>query len=224
MIPVGAIEKGANDGQAEYVRSIIVALKSAVTTRTAVKGAAVRKGKRKGKKEALDGEEASVQPTTVATSVQKTPSILDPIFALLDPVLAIFRPFITSRVIITVLFLLLAYSWVRPSRGGRGVGYPGYTPAERILAYEEMWRREESALWDWLEDRVGLAHNNVYAAQFAKSEAPTERQRVLMARAMAKHVEDERMSERQMDDAIRTTEEKLTALKDAVQRQRGKKV
>jgi hypothetical protein len=37
---------------------------------------------------------------------------------------------------------------------------------------------------------------------------------------MAKKLHGERMSERQMDSAIRTTEERLSALKEAVKRRR----
>jgi hypothetical protein len=38
---------------------------------------------------------------------------------------------------------------------------------------------------------------------------------------MAKKLHGERMNERQMDSAIRTTEERLNALKAAVKRRRG---
>jgi hypothetical protein len=39
--------------------------------------------------------------------------------------------------------------------------------------------------------------------------------------AMAKKLHGERMNERQMDSAIRTTEERLSALKEAVKRRRA---
>ena len=40
---------------------------------------------------------------------------------------------------------------------------------------------------------------------------------------MGKQLDGERMNERQMDDAIRVTEERLLALKDAVARKKGAK-
>ena len=57
---LGPIEKGANDGQIEYVKALVAALNAAVTTKPPVKGTA-RKGKRKGKKEVFDAEEANAQ-------------------------------------------------------------------------------------------------------------------------------------------------------------------
>jgi hypothetical protein len=120
----------------------------------------------------------------------------------------------TSQVVIAVLVVLLLYIWISPParRGGAGLGMPGYAYPERLAAYEEIWRREESNLWDWLEDRVGL--DNIYVP--SGSVEQKERQKVLQARNMAKKLKDERMSERQMDDAIRVTEERLAALKAAV--------
>lgn len=135
---------------------------------------------------------------------------------IVEPIFSIVSPFITSQVIIAVLFVLLAYSWLVPTRGpGAGVAFPGYTSPERIAAYQEIWRREESALWDWLEDRTGLTEGVPLGAGVRHQ----ERQKVF-GRNLD---EDVNMSERQMDEQIRTTEEKLAGLKEAVERRRQKK-
>lgn len=84
-----------------------------------------------------------------------------------------------------------------------------------MAAYEELWRREESELWDWLEDRVGL--EGMYAPRMEG------RQKVLAAREMGKRLESEGMKEREVDDAIRVTEERLGALKGAVEREKDRK-
>ena len=109
------------------------------------------------------------------------------------------------------------YSWSFSSRApaARGVGFSG--PPERVAAYEELWRREESELWDWLEDRVGM--EGVYAPG-GKGD---ERQRVLAAKEMGRRLEGEGMRGRQVDDAIRITEERLGALKGAVEREKERK-
>jgi hypothetical protein len=70
-------------------------------------------------------------------------------------------------------------------------------------------------LWDWLEDRVGLEGGFV-----PKVEA---RQKVLKEREMGRRLEGEGMRGRQVDDAIRVTEERLGALKGAVEREKGLK-
>ena len=199
----------------EYVKSLVAALKAAVTTKPPVKGAP-RKGKRKGKKEVFDADEANAQRKESVAEEQQAAK-----WGPLEPVHALLKPYITSQVVIAVLFTLLLVTWFSPSRrGGMSVGFPGYTSPERLAAYEEIWRREESHLWDWLEDRVGL--DNIYAPGSAGS-SKLDRQRVLASRKMGKQLDGERMNERQMDDAIRVTEERLLALKDAVARKKGAK-
>lgn len=110
------------------------------------------------------------------------------------------------------------YSWFFPGRSsasrGGGVGFTG--SSERVAAYEELWRREESELWDWLEDRVGL--EGMYAPKMEG------RQKVLAAKEMGKRLESEGMKGRAVDDAIRVTEERLGALKGAVEKGKEKKV
>jgi hypothetical protein len=218
---LGPIEKGANDGQIEYVKALVAALNAAVTTKPPVKGTA-RKGKRKGKKEVFDADEANAQ-RSAAVAAEKEASnwgLLEPLHQALSPVISILNPFMNAQVVIAVLTVLLLFTWVNPPRrSGMGVAFPGYTSPERIAAYEEIWRREESNLWDWLEDRVGLDGIFVPSGDGEQK----DRQKVLAARNMGKKVEEDRMSERQMDDAIRVTEERLSVLKDAVARKKGGK-
>lgn len=98
------------------------------------------------------------------------------------------------------------------------MGFPITTP-DRLAAYEEIWRREESELWDWLEDRVGIADGGVPVARYG------ERQKVLARKGMGKKLsrewKDSKMGARQVDDAIKVTEERLGALKEAVSRKKA---
>lgn len=170
-----------------------------------------KKGRRKGKRD----EAAESAPEMVAAvTAQTAPNwgLFEPLHVLLSPFLAIIRPFLTSQVIIAVLFVLLVYTWIWPPYRRSGVGFPGFAGPERLVAHEEIWRREESELWDWLEDRVGLDH--LYAPSL--NPAQQERQKVLNTRSMSKKIANERMSERQMNDAIKVTEERLLTLKDAI--------
>jgi hypothetical protein len=211
---LGPIEKGANDGQTEYVKALVAALNAAVTTKPPVKGMA-RKGKRKGKKEVFDAEEANAQRQATVDAEMETPD-----WGLLEPLHKALHPFMNSQVVIAVLVALLLYTWINPpQRSGRSVAFPGYTSPERVAAYEEIWRREESSLWDWLEDRVGLDGIFVPSGDGQQK----DRQKLLAARNMGKKVDEGRMSQRQMDDAIRVTEERLSVLKDAVKRKKDGK-
>jgi hypothetical protein len=170
----------------------------------------------------------------ITTNDIKAPNwgILEPIHPIVEPILGLVRPFITSQVIVAVLFVLLTYSWIfPPSRSASSLNSsaPYTSRVDRLAAYEELWQREESSLWDWLEDRVGL--DGLDAVPFSSSFDPigtaaSNKQKVHASSAAAarsalgKKLQSERMSERQMDSAIRTTEEKLLALKEAVRRKR----
>lgn len=142
--------------------------------------------------------------------------LFEPLRPIFGPFTSILSPFINSQVIIAVLFSLLVYTWLFPSsHRNHGVGFPGYSEPERIAAYQELWRREESDLWDWLEDRVGL--DQIGAAKLG------EQRKASAEREMQKVLRDESMTEREVDEALRVTEEKLEALKGAVGRKKGKK-
>lgn len=79
---------------------------------------------------------------------------------------------------------------------------------DRLAAYEEMWRREESELWEWLEERVGMDRLN-------SGELHT-RKKVLQPRTVEERLREEHMDEREIKEAIRITEEKLHVLKSVV--------
>ena len=218
LIDVAPIETGAERGQTEYVKQITAALRAAVTTKPPVKGM-TRKGKRKGKKEVFDAEEAIIQREADIAEEKKASGWgpLEPVRQILEPIKSMVR-ISPSQFAIFFLGFLLAYNWFTSPRKGSNVGFPGYSSPERIAAYEEIWRREESALWDWLEDRVGV--EDVYRSPLS---GDREQQKVLGARKVGKQLQDERMSDRQMDEQIRTTEEKLAQLKEAVERRKVKK-
>jgi hypothetical protein len=132
----------------------------------------------------------------------------------LEPVVDIVQPLLTGNILYGLLVGLLVASWFRFGFSGKGsssrdvgIGYFG-TP-ERVAAYEEIWRREESELWEWLEDRVG-----------------TDRLRdvgkmPIDAQTMQNKLKDERMDAREVDAAIRVTEEKLRVLKASVEKNKA---
>lgn len=125
---------------------------------------------------------------------------------MLGPILDILKPLLTGNVVYGLLVGLLVAAWFGvgfPSNGSqRAVNMYGYP--DRLAAYEEMWRREESELWDWLEERVGLERLN-------EGRMPTRKP--IEARTVEEKVREERMDEREIQEAIRVTEEKLNVLK-----------
>lgn len=210
LTSLGPIEKGANDGQVQYAKDIVAALKTAVSSR---RGTAVVANS-KGKKVRRKGREKSVGKTTDGAIDSKPAKedwgLLEPIHGLVGPIIDILQPLLTGNILYGLLVGLLVASWFRfggrVGNGDLGMGYLG-TPA-RIAAYEEMWRQEESELWDWLEDRVGVDKLRDVGKMPVEAQMIQERLKV------------EKMEDREFDTAIRVTEEKLKVLKSSVEKKK----
>jgi hypothetical protein len=145
----------------------------------------------------------------------------------LGPVVDIVKPLITGNMVYGLLVGLLVAAWFsfgysRPNSGkdiGMGSFYAS-TP-DRIAAYEEMWRGEESDLWAWLEERVGMDKVMMEMGRGQVGKTGEDQ-----GKNFEEKLRDERgggMSEREIDTAIRVTEEKLKALKRVVERQKATK-
>ncbi|TID14707.1 hypothetical protein E2P81_ATG08662 [Venturia nashicola] len=206
------IEKGANDGQMAYAKDLVVALRNAVSVKE--KSKTGPKGKNKGGKRRKDVNESNPfqdNMNAVATAKANEPDwgLLDPLRSLLGPV----APLLSPTVIISFLSITIFIMWWRtPTRAGSGLGYSGLPTPQRIAAYEEIWRTEESELWKWLEERVGI-DGPTPAFLSAPGGDGLGEQRV---KDMEQRLVSEEMSERQMKEAIKVTRERLEALEVAV--------
>ena len=212
------IEKGAKDGQLAYSIDLLKALKAGVSSRPRT-GTSASRAKTKGKRRKGDASVSKPSTTSAGPSAQQKQDnwgLLEPLRGPLSPILDILKPAVSANMVIGFLVFLLVISWFRGSRvrgptKGAGVGFPGMATPERVAAYEEIWRREESELWDWLEERVGMREVGY----------PGGGQKVLRGKEMERKLEGEKMSLRQVDEAIRVTEERLGALKEVVERKKG---
>ncbi|KAE8443563.1 hypothetical protein EG329_001725 [Mollisiaceae sp. DMI_Dod_QoI] len=212
----GPIEKGANDGQVQYAKDIVASLKAAVSSHRGILAVVTGKGKKKGRKGRQSNSLA--KQTDGASETKSTTEdwgLLEPIHGILGPLVDIVKPLLTGNIVYGLLVGLLVASWFGfgfSSKGrGRndlGLGYLG-TP-ERVAAYEEIWRREESELWEWLEDRVGADRLRDVGKM------PIE------AQVIQNKLKDEKMDEREVDAAIKVTEEKLRVLKATVEKLKRK--
>lgn len=102
---------------------------------------------------------------------------------------------------------LLVAAWFGFGERRGTVGVERWGSAERMVAYEEVWRREESELWEWLEERVG--RGGVGGGADVGRGAPAVETGVPAGEGG-----------REMDVAIKVTEEKLRALKGAVEKRK----
>ena len=126
------------------------------------------------------------------------------------------KPLLTSNVLAGVLLVLLLTSWLRTPRGpgARGDGVFLASGPDRLAAYEEIWAREESALWDWLDERLAMP---------GRDAPPASRKHRVAAKeyGMAARLAEERMDAREVDDAIRVTQERLSALRAVAERRKA---
>lgn len=137
--------------------------------------------------------------------------MLEPVRDLLGPVADIIDALFAPQIIIPLLGALLIYSWF--FRGAStAVGPNQWSVAQRQVAYEEIWRHEESELWKWLEDRVAL--DRVQSSYVGGRVHEDKHNQVPLQPA--------NMKEREMDEAIRITEERLKVLKQKVEKDKSR--
>lgn len=219
------IEKGAKDGQQQYGDSLVKSLKAAVGRPRGLTSAS--KGARKGKKRKSEKVRRSETAADVARKDENW-GLLEPLRGPLGPVIDLARPVLKTELLIGVLFLMVIMPWMRGG-AARGdlttISGPG-----RLAAYEEMWRKEESQLWEWLESRANIdaisyqkgasAIDNERTVQKQKQK---QRQKVLKGRDVASKLREENMAEKEVEEAIRITRERLEVLEDVVREKKAKK-
>ncbi|CAK7199743.1 hypothetical protein SEUCBS139899_002426 [Sporothrix eucalyptigena] len=236
------IEKAANEGQAQYGRDILAALREALSFRPRAgtgsngaanggKGAKGGKKGRKGKAALASGPTSDSERSKPKPSAKSDWGLLEPVHGILGPVVDIIKPLLTGNVMYGLLVGLLVASWFGfgfngNNSGGSGVVLRrGSSYPDRLAAYDEMWRREESELWDWLEDRVGLdrlmdthagSHGGSGSGGGDSHHGQQPRKRVVEPRTVEEKMREERMDDREIREAIKVTEEKLQVLKQVV--------
>jgi hypothetical protein len=205
----GPIEKGANDGQLQYQKDIVAALKSAVQAKNPSKAGV--KGKKGGKKRKDAGETSPDLSASNSSAISKVPDphwgLFEPLRGLLGPIADLIHP----SLIIALLILTISILWFRLSSARAAnttFGLPSASP-QRAIAYEELWRREESELWKWLEQRAGVEEGGVPS--------------FLGRREEAKSGKGGEMEQRKVEEAVRVTKERLEVLERAVAGDREKR-
>ena len=207
------------------------ALRSGVFSRSRAitSGSKVKRGrKRKG-----DGE--TVKSVSGISSDQKKSSgwgLLEPLHMILGRVSDVCMPLINANSVICMLLFLLIVSWFRNSRvryaSPTHPSHPSsmFTTPQRIAAYEEIWRTEEEALWDWLEERVGTPSRLVPPARQKREKLDQNDRQYAKRRTASKTKYGDGpgtttggvkpMGEREIQWAIGVTEDKLKRLKQAM--------
>ncbi|KAB8772358.1 hypothetical protein FH972_026648 [Carpinus fangiana] len=188
----GPIEKGANDGQTQYGKDIVRFFTAQVSSKVA-KGPKTGGTKLKNKKRRTptNGSEELKEGAKSASAARNSAS-LSPLGELLSSIL-------TPVFGLSVLLLMMTVLWLRSGPSTKQ-GTPRLHGGNHASAYEELWRREENQLWDWLEDRLALDDIAPPVRTFS------DRRQVLLSPELG-YGETEKKNEKQMDEAIRITEE-----------------
>ncbi|KAF1991293.1 hypothetical protein K402DRAFT_389464 [Aulographum hederae CBS 113979] len=219
----GPIEKGANDGQTQYARDIVTALRAAVTVKSPF-SKAQQKGKtgksRRKKGDVADAPIAAVDFAPMAAKAEPNWGLLEPLRGTFGPIADVVGGVITAQVVIAVLAVMVAWLWWRQQPAvDTTVGRYGQLSPARMAAYEQIWRQEEGELWRWLDERVGVDSGGGLTGV---GQEKTENMREKKARGMARKLEDGVVGDREVEEALGVTRRRLEALEDAVRRRKEK--
>ncbi|KAF3910838.1 hypothetical protein ABW20_dc0105033 [Dactylellina cionopaga] len=209
----GPIEKGASDGQIGYNKDLLNAIKREFASKKPVAVAAGGKGRKKRRAGGDVGSAALVTAATIsapsaAVSATQKWGMLAP---LMEPITALVGEF-GAGILVALVIVMLSMSISRSIWGdNKGYQRGGLGKSEREILHE-MWMREEAGLWEWLEDRAGVAEALGFEARVGARYAKEGKKMAEEIRRQSGEM-DPRMVERQVDEAIKVTEERLAVLK-----------
>ena len=169
--------------------------------------------------------------TTVSEPAKKDDSwgVLEPLHGILGPIGDILSPFISSNMVIGFLLFIILFNYLRSGSSSSSKVIPSglsHIPnPERLAAYEAIWQREEADLWDWLDERVHFHQGATYPVEDQETLLKAERLRQKAAEGKAAEgikgrVKESKMAAREVEEAIRVTEERLGVLKGVVAAER----
>lgn len=220
----GPIEKGALDGQQQYGEDLVKTLRGAIgRARAATAGSKVLKGGKKKRKTSKRDKSDSPQPQTKKEANWGPFDIVRPI---LGPIVESVQPLVTMNVVVSVLGFMVLWMWFWGSSTSSTAIARGRL--DHTAYYDDLWRREESDLWDWLQERAGVdgsmvrdqLHDQAAQDKEAKSKLK-QRQKLLKSKDMQSRLREEKKSMKEMEEAVRVTQERLDTLQRALERQRN---
>jgi hypothetical protein len=203
----GAIEKGVNEGQASSSKDLLAELRKKLEGGT-VGGKRKINGKKKGgkrKKEELKDTERLPDLRKgrggifgkVQEAAESTGDVLGPVV----------KPLFSSTCLISILLLMVFYALIRVERTMSKLSARSTIDRAESAIDLGFGHVEQNALWDWIDTRVG-------------SISKEERDGRLIWNNLANEgVLDGGLGD--VEEAIRTTEGKLKALKAAVEKRKA---
>ncbi|EXJ75597.1 uncharacterized protein A1O5_00104 [Cladophialophora psammophila CBS 110553] len=231
----GPIEKGANEGQQQYGDSLVKILKGAVSgrprgTTNASKGSKLTKKKRKGEKKTKEEKIEEEKKQGVNWG------IFEPLRPL-SPVVDMLRPVVKMEVVVAILLIMVMWMWIRGPAGTTQLSLYK-SQSERLAVYDSLWSREENEFWDWLESRANIdtvSLRETSPRNFGRPDKNensdtakqrlTQRQRRKRSTSSARQdvearIKEEKINQREMEDAIKITKERLEILEKVMEKKK----
>jgi hypothetical protein len=202
----GAIEKGANEGQVAFAKDLISELRKKLETGPSAsglkkKGTGKKKPGKKRREEQQDDEKRLEEKKESGGVWGKVGDVIGNVTEILGPLL---KPLLSSTSLICILLFMVFYALIRVEIAMRSLGQVSVTQSTGRLGFG---RTDQSGLWDWIETRI-------------ESVAKDERDGHLLWQNLGgDSLTDEGLED--VEDAIRTTEGKLKALKGLVEKKRA---
>jgi len=207
----GAIEKGANEGGVSVATALVAELRKKLE-----KGASAGKQKSSGKKKSSKrkrGDENKPEESEREAKKERTGvlgKVLIPAQDIGDAVAPMVRPLLSPTGIIAVLLILVLFALIRVERTMRKLPTGAMSSKEPPRLNSKFGPDERNLLWDWIDSRI---------EQVSKQEIDGKLiwNNLAMVDGM---VGNQGLDE--VQDAIRTTEGKLSALKGIVEKRKLK--
>ncbi|KAK5098910.1 hypothetical protein LTS08_006289 [Lithohypha guttulata] len=218
------IEKGALDGQQQYGDDLIKTIKAALgRSRATTAGSKVLKNGKKKRKSSKRDKSESAQAESKKDENWGPIEFLRP---MLNPIVAPVKPFVQTNIVVAVLTMMVLWMWFRGTSSRSSLALLG--KAERGLYYDDLWRREENELWGWLEDRASI-DGMVLRESLQSNDAQKKdnkqklqkRQKLLKSKNMQTRLREEKMTVKEMEEAVRVTQERLESLQRNLERHKN---
>ena len=202
----GAIEKGVNEGQVSFVKDLLSELRKKLergVPGSKRKIGGKKSGKRK-REEHKDEERETETKKERAGILGKVREAAESVGDIVGPMV---KPLMSSTWIISVLLFMVFYALIRVERTMSKISAGTLrTPRTESTAQLNFGRADQNVLWDWIDTRIG-------------SVSKEERDGRLIWNNLANDGMTEQGLE-ELEDAIRTTEGKLRALKAVVEKRK----
>ena len=200
----GAIEKGANEGQVAFAKDLIAELRKKLESGATIGSKKKATGKRKLEKirrEEEEDEEKALEEKKEPGGARRR--VIDVIASVTETLTPILKPVSSWTSVLCVLLLMVFYALVRVEMTMRNMSQVRGPQATGHLSFG---RGDERGLWEWIDTRI---------------ESVTKE--ALDGDSLRQNLGDHVLTDEGLEDvenAIRTTEGKLKALKALVKKRK----